>query len=1172
MKKTLFQKVLCLILSVTTLLGIFAFTASASEGKRGTNRDTASSLADMNELVGVSSYEQYLAGFAGEAENKGCDVIEIDVVNDRELSESNSFTVAEAREIEAKLNNGAKLSELSEKEQEIYKAIGSSIGWENLGEDTDEYLYLPATGETTWNFRVDDGAATFYYIRIEYYSCEASTSSISTIERKLLIDGSAPFKEASYVNFSKTWVFDYVIEGEPVPTTEANRTDVKYEYRTVTINGKQREAYCKVVTTVKDGYKTETLYAIPQDINENSMLPEIDPVAQWNTYYCQDSTGFTEGFLQFYLFNGPHTFTLVAEREPVVIKSIDLIPVDYTEDEQINREIGLPSYAETLAYYQQMGYTAAPNDVNNALLKIEAEFPDLVSDSAVYPTNDKTSSATYPSKPNAQVYNVIGENSYSALGQWAAYTFTVNQSGLYKFGMRYKQSALQGMYICRAIKLSGGQYGETPKAPFKEAYEAQFDYSEDWQTGYVGYRPVSYDENGNVSSIGEKIDFEFYFEAGVEYTVYLECSLGSLKDIIREAETALNNINSYYLSILQLTGSSPDANRDYQFLDIMPEVLRGLIEEAQRLMKIKATLETLCEDSGAHTATLQTVAILLNKMGQDNGVEIAENLNNLKSYLGTLGTWINDSKKGTLILDNITVAPADKSEEVLPEAKAGFFESLWFEVQSFFYSFFIDYEAMGLTEEPDENSRTVDVWLAEGRDQSNIWRTMIDAEGGFTSNTGYGVTLKLVTAGTLLPSILAGKGPDVYMGLDAGSTINYAIREAVLGVNGKDTHMNKDMNAVFTHYIYRDENNVYHYEPTPVNKAGWMLVSEPYDVVEGNNYVEAATNTLSLGGVSYGVPQTMNFAMMFYRMDVLAELGEEVPETWDDLLSVLPTLQSNNMQIGVNYILALDFMIYQQGGSMWKYEESDKWAGARIDLDSPIALSSFDFVCRLFTDYSFPVQFDASNRFRTGEMPIVIGDYIGTYNTLTVYATEIEGMWEFCPLPGSKVTDEKGNEYINYDSLASVTAAIILNGAKKTSELRADGTTRYPDLEAAWAYLQWQTSADVQANYGNKMVALIGPSAKYQAANKNAIANLSWTASEREAIEDQMEHLSSIVNYPGSYIMSRYMKFAFLEAVDEKTPPTEALSQYITTMNEEITRKRAEFGLATLGTNDPDPI
>ncbi len=1155
MKKSLFQKVLCLILSVTTLFSVFVFSAgAATKGEYGTNRDTASSLEDMTELVGVSTYEEYMAEY-GEAEAaKGADVIVIDVINDRVLAESNSSSVADSEICQNAIANANK---------------NETGDWDEFYEDSTESdaLYLPSSGSTTWSFNVPDGSATFYYIRIEYYNCATSESSISSIERKLLIDGSAPFKEASYITLNKTWEFDYVTTknlGKVDMTVNEPSTKVDYEYRVIDEEN-AREAWCKVVTKIDDeGNKTETVYSIAQDINGNSMLPSIVQTPVWNTYFCQDSTGYYQGFFNFYIFNGTHTITLEAEREPVIIKSIELIPTDYIGNEDLNAEIALPTYDEFLDMYKDK--ELATGDIT----VIEAEFPDLVSDSAVYPTNDKTSSATFPSEPDAQVYNVIGENSYNALGQWAAYKFTVSQSGLYKFGMRFKQNALQGMFICRAIKLAGGDYGlldGTPRAPFLEAYDAQFDYNKDWQSSYVGYRDES----------GEREDFLFYFEEDVEYTIYLECSLGSLKDIIQDAEDSLNTINDYYLQILQLTGSSPDDGRDYEFLKRIPHVLRGLVEQAHKLMDIKNRLESLCNDSGSHTATLQTVAILLNKMGQDNGYEIPKNLSNLKSYLGTLGTWINDSKKGTLIVDNISVVPASLSEEVLPDAKAGFFSSLWFEIRSFFYSFFIDYEAMGLTVIPDEESSTVDVWLAEGRDQSNIWRTMIDAEGGFTDVRGYGVTLKLVTAGTLLPSILAGKGPDVYMGLDAASVINYAIRSAVIGVNGAD-HLTDEQNAIFTNYIYKDAEGNYSYHAQPMENAekeGYTLVSMPYDVLTSGeeNYVQAALNTLSLGGVSYGIPQTMNFAMMFYRMDVLAELGEEVPETWDGLLSILPTLQSNNMQIGVNYILALDFMIYQKGGSMWKYESSPEWAGARIDLDSKISLDSFEFVCRLFTDYSFPVSFDASNRFRTGEMPIVVGDYIGTYNTLTVYATEIDGLWEFCPLPGSElpVGDGSDETYVNYNSLASVTATIVLNGAKR-NVAEENGVKRYPDLEAAWSYLQWQTSDTVQANYGNKMVALIGPSAKYQAANKKAIKNLSWTAKEYEAIADQMENLSSIVNYPGSYIMARYMKFAFLEAVEDGATPTEALSQYIETMNTEITRKREEFDLKTLKTSDPDPI
>ena len=91
---------------------------------------------------------------------------------------------------------------------------------------------------------------------------------------------------------------------------------------------------------------------------------------------------------------------------------------------------------------------------------------------------------------------------------------------------------------------------------------------------------------------------------------------------------------------------------------------------------------------------------------------------------------------------------------------------------------------------------------------------------------------------------------------------------------------------------------------------------------------------------------------------------------------------------------------------------------------------------------------------------------------------------------------------------------------------------------------------------------LIGPSAKYETANIYAINDLSWSASEKEAILNQVNHMSSIVNYPGSYYIARYVKFAFLDAV-AGTDPVDALDEYIGQINTEITRKREEFGLLT---------
>lgn len=1102
MKKKLFQKVVCLILSVTTLFGVMAFTASASDssvGLRGTNRDTASTLAEMQTLVGVSSYDEYLEEY-GSGYATGIPSISVNLAD--MIAGSNGVFTSQ-----------------SEVCQNAYKENQSN--WSNFGDNWENSVYLPASGSTTWNFTVPDNAASYYYIKIMYYSCITSESSISSIERKLLIDGKAPFDEASYITLDKSWKYSNVVVSEPEATTEADGVTTEYDTRD--------DGYYKIVTSIKDGVKTVTTYTITQDINGNSMAPGIVQAPEWNTYYCEDSTGYYSGYFRFYFTKGSHQITFAAEREPVIIKSIEFVPYDPGTN-------ALPSYKDVVEGYKANGFESAKGEITN----LQAEFPDYVSDSSVYPTNDNTSCATFPITSKSQLYNVIGENSYNTVGQWAAYKFTVNDTGLYKISMRYLQSALEGMYICRTIKLAGGKnyvYGledGTPTIPFEEACDTQFAYSKEWQSKFIG------DSQGNV--------FEFYFEEGEEYTLYVECSLGSLKELIQDVEDCLDEINACYLRILQLTGSSPDEYRDYSFMEIMPDVPRNLLVQAIKLMEIKHNLEELCGTNGSHIATLETVARLLDTMGSDDGDNIAANMSNLKSYLGTLGTWINDSKKGTMILDSISVCPADTNKKKLPAAEANFFESTWFEITSFIYSFFTDYEAMGLTEVPDEGAVAIDVWLALGRDQSNIWRSMVDAQDGFTDSTGYAVNLKLVTGGTLLPSILSGKGPDVYMGLGSADVINYAIRDAVVGISGnvkEEGYENEVFNA--THYTYKDENGNREVVDEYRGEEGLVFTSLPYNQYVEENFVQAAMDTVTLLGVSYGLPQTMDFSMMFYRMDVLAELGQEVPETWSDLLSILPVLQASNMSIGVSYVLALDFMLYQKGGSMWKYTDIPEYAGAEIGLDTNIALESFEYVCRLFSDYSFPVSYDAANRFRTGEMPILVGGYESLYNQLVVYATEIEGLWEFCPLPGSELADGT----INYDSLATVTATVMLHGC--------EGEEKF----ASWQFMQWQTSADIQANYGNRMVALIGPSAKYATANKNAIKNLSWTADEREAIEDQIKHMSSIVNYPGSYIYSRYLNFAFLDAVNAGADPVDALTEYIDAINAEITRKRAEFGLPT---------
>ena len=1167
MKKSIFLRVVAMVLSVTLMLSAIGITASASyivtdtDSYKGETGGTAPTLQEMQQLLTMSSYEAYIAKNKGGANSPDRDTITLDVTK----VFGDASVVSQSPEVKASMEK-------------------SPANWQDFGEENKgSSVFLPSVnsegkaGEATWQVDILEGKAGFYTLSFEYYDCiiDADSyyaangtivpirtkSSVSAIERKLKINDAVPFDEVSSISFDKHWSYDYTTTSAPVevPGNQRPFTPVgSFEEYVFVSEGSESGYYKHVTKTYMEGDKlmqTVTTYKITQDINGNSMAPSARAVSTWSTYTCKDPSGYNEGALKFYLQEGTQKISLEAVREPMIIKSIKLVPVD--EPKNASESSGKQSYDEYIAHYK-----AIASSVNASPTIIEAEFPDLISDSSVAATNDNTSAITYPVSSKAQIYNVIGENSYNAMGQWAAYKFTVSKTGLYKLGARFKQDTLQGMFVCRTIKLAGGVYGETPDAPFDEAYRIRFGYDKEWQSEYMGFYYNEYDANGNRvldedgNPVQHKRDIELYFEEGVEYTIYLECSLGDLKDYIRRVENALNVINDCYLRILQRTGAEPDKNQDYSFLEYMPEVLVKLLEQSRELTNVADELEAICGTNGSHIATLDTIARILTIMGSDGGEKIAENMSQLKSYLGTLGTWINDSKSSSIMLDSIHIVPANSNQDDIPGATANFFESIWFEISSFIYSFFTDYDKMGLTEEVSGGDAAVSVWLASGRDQSQIWRSMIDAKGGFTDLYGKGVALKLVSSATLLPSILSGKGPDVYLGLGAADVINYAIRDAIIGVSGNASNLNDAQNEIFSNYYYRDANGNEIKSPTPLTGEGLTLVSNKFDAATSNEiFAEAAMKTLRLCDVTYGIPYTMAFAMMFYRMDVLARLGLEVPETWNELIGALPALQASNMTIGVSYVSALDFMIYQMGESMWKYENGDeydsKWAGAQINLDSDVALESFEFVCSLYTEHSLPVTFDTANRFRTGEMPIAIGDYISIYNSLVVFASEIGGLWEFGSLPGSVYTDEEtGNKLYNYDSLAGVSATVLLNGCQKNLDT----------LLAAWQFAQWQTSREIQANYGNSMVALIGPAAKYETANKLAINDLSWTAKEKAAISDQMANLDAIVNYPGSYIISRYMKFAFLDAYNDGTPAQEAMKYYISAINTELTRKRAEFG------------
>ncbi len=1115
MKKLKWSRVLAFLLAATLTLGITATTVFATSEYEDSSQDTGTLV---NTVYSSTSYLAYLASQTALRREDLPTVDEKNNLTDEQVRDRftqpagttfdvdiEDFTVSDASMWDEVYVNG-----ILEKTNTELEGYNSTIV-KDKGQDF-ATVYLPEEGTVSWKVNVGNKPG-FYGIRIEYYPLSLS-GKISSAEKKLLVDDDLLFSEATSLTFGKNWGYSYTYE------EDANGSYILTNEDTYVLKGTPG-------AVSKDG----KIYArgFVQDVNGNDIRSDAYESPTWLTYTLTDANGFTNSDLEIYFSAGEHTISLAGSREGLLIHSISLFVV---EDE--------------LSYEEYTNSIAGRPDNGGNIVKIESEYPDLVSDSSVYASNDRSSAITSPSDPSAQLLNVIGKASYSTVGQWAAYRFTVTEDGYYNIVARFKQTALEGMFASRVLKLSSsdGKFGYadgTPKVPFSEAYNMRFTYKNGWQATELGY----------YNNENELQPFTFYFEKGVEYTMVLEVGLGDMAEIISTVQNSLSTINDCYLNILKLTGTAPDEYRDYGFNRVMPNTVKSLSEQATVLNGVVDRMKDICGTIGSNTATLTIIAELLERMGKDES-EIAANLNNLKSYIGNLGTWLNTVKAQSVTLDYVAVQPDGTK---LPPAEANFFESAWFEICAFVASFFTDYNSMGIREEADKVA-TIDVWLAYGRDQSQIWRNLIDDE--FTANTKVAVTLKLVTAGTLLPSVLCGQGPDVYIGLAAGETINYAIRSAVVPLSQFEDLSSYDKLA------------------NPENPTGYEKTLSDVKA----QFTASALVPLTLYDETYGVPETSSFNMMFVRNDIMENLGLDIPETWDDVLAAIPVLQANNMMVGINYASAFQIFLYQQGGGLWLYNGTDgyefdeEFAGAEIGFTTKTALGAFGDICRLYTDYSFPVTFDGPNRFRTGEMPLLIADYVATYNQLVVFATEISGAWQFTMIPGTERLqynadgtpeyDNAGNQktFIDHSSMTVITSTIMLH-----SNTRTHDETGY-----AWEFMVWQSSAESQAEYGNKMVALIGPSAKYATANVKAIENLSWTSTELANIKAQLDQLAAIENYPGAYYISRYIQFAFLDAYNEGKDPADAMQSYEHEINAEIERKRVEFELPILGGKTPEEV
>lgn len=837
---------------------------------------------------------------------------------------------------------------------------------------------------------------------------------------------------------------------------------------------------------------------VREDNQGNHLRPRQVEAPMWQTAVLSDQMGNYQKPFSFYFGEGSNRIRLVSLLEPVVIRSIRLLQAS-----------SLRSYAEVSAAYAERGF----QPTEGVFEKVQGEDAYLKSSPTLFQVHDAGDPTVEPYHHVLIRLNAIGGDRWTQPGEWIAWQVEVPEDGLYKIALKAKQDYKRGSFTNRRLYVNG-------EVPFAEVDAIRFPYAINYEMRVLG------DEDAEEPYL-------FYLHEGAN-EIKLEPVSGDLGPMLLRAESALYDMNTVYRKIVMITSTNPDPMRDYQLEERIPDLIAKLAELSQEIRCIGEELEAYTGARGDYVALLYELARQLGTMSS-KPESIPKRLAELRDAGASLGSWILSTREQPLMIDYLIVASA---EQEMPRAKPTWFQRFKHEIKAFLASFVHRYDLVGNVYSTDDGDGVtpLKVWIGAGRDQAQALKSMI--EDSFTPVTGIPVNLELVSMGVLLPATLSGNGPDVALGLDPAQPLNFAMRGAVADL------------AQFADYA---------------------------EVAA--RFKPSAMTPFTFRDKVYALPEQQPFPVMFYRKDILREMGISLPQTWDDVIALIPELQKSHMDIGLPIsgtgavgagnvgeavnagsvssnagVMTFLALLYQNRGSLYAPD------GVCTDLDAEEAVGAFTMWTELHELYNLPLDYNAVNRFRIGEMPLLITGYT-LYNTLSVFAPELRGEWGFTLAPGTRRSDGSidrscpagscgaGGVPGLASSVASGPATVIMSSAA--------------DHEAAWEFVKWWTSTESQVRFGREMESLMGPSARYPSANVDAIRELPWTFGEYQTLMEQWEWVRGVPEVPGGYMVGRHLDNAFRRVVYHHEPPREVLLDYNRMMNEEIEMKRVEFGLAT---------
>lgn len=590
--------------------------------------------------------------------------------------------------------------------------------------------------------------------------------------------------------------------------------------------------------------------------------------------------------------------------------------------------------------------------------------------------------------------------------------------------------------------------------------------------------------------------YEIYLTKG-SHILTLRSEQEPIAKIERYARLISEHVTQFELEITKITGSVKDENRTWKMTKYIPEITDYLNAYKTLIHYIQYNLQDYA-DKGTNSAImsdLKKALVFIEKMNRypDEIALYRDDLTgNDNSVLKAMGNFTSMLSEQDFSLDMIYLYGKDE----LPKANSNIFKSIANSLMTLGNTFISD----KYSSNKDEDS--LNIWVNRAVTHTDLLQKMADTE--FTPKTGIKVKVSVMTdPNKLTLAAAADKIPDLALGLGSHVPFDLASRGALYDLTQFDDFWKVAGRSVPGAYV-------------------------PYLFNEG----------------VYAIPETLNFNAIIYRTDIFENLGLSAPDTWQDVINMLPTLQRfgmnfyHNISSGVGYkwFYQTSPLIYQNNGRLYTED------GLRAAIDEPNAVKGIQELGDLFIAYSLDTQVGSFfNSFRYGVLPVgivTLEDYLLIKNG----APELEGQWKLAPLPGTVQEDGSISRWY----ISNGTGGIIFNGSERK--------------EDAWEFLKWWTDYETQVDYTYTLQSTYGKQFVWLSSNTEALKSSPIEQEDKNVIVEQVQWLRDVPRTPGQYLLERSISDIWNTMVFDGTSAQVAVDEKIIAINREIRRKMLELG------------